>query len=175
MVVKRNKVLEGLVKERNWTRGAELGVLRGSTLFYLLDRCPDLTMIGVDSWINKGWVPHNNPQLENDNKQMPKYAEQVKRKAEKYGNRCIILHGDTIDMSEKVMANTLDFVFIDADHSTAHCLADIMFWAPKIKRGGMMLGHDINWPSVERAVRRVFGHYVRLDDNVWAVKKCSTL
>jgi predicted O-methyltransferase YrrM len=35
-----------------------------------------------------------------------------------------------------------DFVFLDADHSYEGCKADIAAWAPKIKPGGWLGGHD---------------------------------
>ena len=40
--------LERIVKENNFSRGAEIGVLRGPTYKHLLNNCPHLTLIGVD-------------------------------------------------------------------------------------------------------------------------------
>ena len=40
--------LERMVKENNFSRGAEIGVLRGATYKHLLNNCPHLTLIGVD-------------------------------------------------------------------------------------------------------------------------------
>jgi len=36
----------------------------------------------------------------------------------------------------------LDAVYIDADHSHAAVLADLAAWAPKVRRGGVISGHD---------------------------------
>ena len=36
----------------------------------------------------------------------------------------------------------IDFVFIDADHSYEACKADILAWAPFVKRGGILAFHD---------------------------------
>ena len=38
--------------------------------------------------------------------------------------------------------NTLDFVFIDADHSCEAVKRDILGWWSKLKRGGTLCGHD---------------------------------
>ncbi|MEO5960917.1 MAG: class I SAM-dependent methyltransferase [Opitutaceae bacterium] len=37
---------------------------------------------------------------------------------------------------------TIDFVFIDGDHSYEACKADIAAWAPFVKRGGTIAFHD---------------------------------
>lgn len=48
---------------------------------------------------------------------------------------------------------SLDFVFIDADHAQASVLKDLQAWWPKIKRGGCLAGHDLDWTSVARALK----------------------
>lgn len=47
---------------------------------------------------------------------------------------------------------SLDFVWIDAAHDSPSVLADLTAWWPKIKPGGILAGHDADWPSVEAAV-----------------------
>jgi len=48
---------------------------------------------------------------------------------------------------------SLDFVFIDANHTYEHVVADIKAWKPKIKPGGMLAGHDYGEPcGVKQAV-----------------------
>jgi predicted O-methyltransferase YrrM len=36
----------------------------------------------------------------------------------------------------------IDFIFIDGDHSYAACKADILAWAPFVRRGGVIAFHD---------------------------------
>lgn len=38
--------------------------------------------------------------------------------------------------------NSVDFVYIDADHRHSQVYQDIKMWMPKIKRGGLLCGHD---------------------------------
>jgi len=38
--------------------------------------------------------------------------------------------------------SSLDFVFIDADHRYSHVSQDIEMWLPKVKRKGIIAGHD---------------------------------
>jgi hypothetical protein len=53
---------------------------------------------------------------------------------------------------------SLDFVFIDADHSYEGVKRDIIAWLPKVKNGGVLAGHDYGWaPPIRQAVDDVFG------------------
>jgi predicted O-methyltransferase YrrM len=52
---------------------------------------------------------------------------------------------------------SLDFVFIDADHRYDAVVADVRAWKSKVKPGGILAGHDYNRDDVYRAVRDVLG------------------
>ena len=57
---------------------------------------------------------------------------------------------------------SLDFVFIDAEHSYESVLADIKCWEPKVKSGGIIGGHDYpTWDGVTRAVNEYYGDRVK--------------
>jgi predicted O-methyltransferase YrrM len=45
----------------------------------------------------------------------------------------------------------LDFLFIDADHSYQAAKADLAAFAPKLKRGGILLLHDFAYETVRQA------------------------
>lgn len=55
---------------------------------------------------------------------------------------------------------SVDFVFIDGDHTEQKVFADCYAWWPKIKPGGVLAGHDYNEPCVKNAVTR-FGETVK--------------
>jgi len=54
--------------------------------------------------------------------------------------------------------NSLDFVFIDANHSFESVSEDISNWIDKVKPGGMIAGHDYidGFPGVKEAVKSIF-------------------
>jgi hypothetical protein len=65
----------------------------------------------------------------------------------------ITYHIKTTDEAVNDFAeNSLDFVYVDADHSYTACLADMKNYWPKVKAGGVLAGHDFNDPRVEKAV-----------------------
>jgi hypothetical protein len=64
--------------------------------------------------------------------------------------------------------NSLDWVYIDADHSYKACLADLAGWWPKVKSGGYVMGHDHHQkrePGVVAAVAE-FGRKMRLPEPI---------
>jgi methyltransferase family protein len=63
---------------------------------------------------------------------------------------------------------TLDFVFIDADHTAPAVQADIAAWLPKIKGGGVLAGHDWNtYASVQQAVVAMLDGDFSVEGNCW--------
>jgi hypothetical protein len=69
--------------------------------------------------------------------------------------------------------NSLDFVFIDADHDYDSVISDIQAWFPKMKSNSIIAGHDYTWyPEVRRAVNTFFeGKYFILSEGCWIYEK----
>jgi len=60
---------------------------------------------------------------------------------------------DTVEATEYCDDNSLDFVYVDADHSYEGCKRDMNAWWSKLKKGGVMVGHDYYCcVGVQRAV-----------------------
>jgi hypothetical protein len=64
---------------------------------------------------------------------------------------------DSIVASYLYADSSLDFVFIDAEHKYEFVIKDITHWLPKVKKGGVIAGHDYGWEGVTRAINEVFG------------------
>lgn len=163
----RHLFLEYVVKKHGWTKGAELGVWKGVTFLHLLNAFPELTMIGVDAWQPQP----NNPFAGVNGWSHEQHEARVRKQAQKFGDRAIIHKMWTTKAAPLVEDNSLDFIFIDADHGTQGVLNDIRAWAPKIKEDGIIFGHDINWITVKRAVEQAFVDYEVGTQNVWWAPK----
>jgi predicted O-methyltransferase YrrM len=61
---------------------------------------------------------------------------------------------------------SLDWIFIDADHSYEAVVADIRAWTRKLKPGGLMSGHDFGQRGVMDAVYHSF-QTPSYDGNIW--------
>lgn len=89
---------------------------------------------------------------------------------------CVIVHRKSSSSAAADFADeSVDLVFIDADHSYEACLADICSWWPKLKFGGLMLGHDfVSRFGVPAAVREAFEAPDEIswgDWPIWCVRK----
>ena len=63
---------------------------------------------------------------------------------------------------------SLDFVFIDASHDYESVKKDITAWLPKVKKDGILAGHDyISFDGVKRAVGELIGN-----ENVMVIEEC---
>lgn len=65
----------------------------------------------------------------------------------------------SVEAAKTEADESLDLVFIDGDHAYESVKSDIDAWWPKVKKGGVMLGHDYckKLPGVIRAVEERFG------------------
>lgn len=64
------------------------------------------------------------------------------RNTAQYRNQVSILQMDSNSASAMIADRSLDFVFIDGDHSYHQTLSDIKNYLPKVKGGGVIAGHD---------------------------------
>ncbi len=79
--------------------------------------------------------------------------------------------GDSFDAAKKFEDESIDFIFIDANHTYEFVSKDIAAFLPKMKKGGVVAGHDYNLshPGVMQAVNEAFveeverGHYTPED------------
>lgn len=76
--------------------------------------------------------------------------QQAERRLAKYGSRAKWMVGESAVMSDSVTDESLDFVYIDADHAFASVTRDLVSWVPKVKRGGLVLGHDYTLASAAK-------------------------
>lgn len=163
--------IERFVKANGWTTGAELGVWEGETYRHLIAHCPDLTLIGVDLYAaqpdNTGpekWTPGENGHAWDHER----YHQRILAFCAAHQPRAIFHRGYTHEVAERIADASLDFVFIDADHSFDGVRRDIDAWAPKVRPGGYVMGHDIHFDTVRAAVELRYGDaYRTADDFLW--------
>lgn len=145
-----------LVEQYQFRTGVELGLASGKLFKKLLMTFPELHMIGVDRSIHIA------------RKHMVREIQRA------YSDRSHVLEMLTSEAASKIPDGSQDFVFIDADHSYEGCRQDIRMYLPKIRSGGLIMGHDYNasaYPGVIRAVDETFSNRVRIhDDCVWSVE-----
>jgi hypothetical protein len=63
-------------------------------------------------------------------------------------DRAIMIRAKSEIAADIFPDNSLDFVYIDANHAYQYVVQDIQLWYPKVKPGGYICGHDyidIQW------------------------------
>lgn len=128
--------------------GIEVGVAKGETSAWLLEKCPNLTKLnGVDPYLPyEDWCRYIDEEEINLQKTI------AKENVSQYGDRFKFLEMTAENAVKKFKKESVDFVFIDGDHSYDCTLSDIELYYPLIKKGGILFGHDINLSTVKQAV-----------------------
>ena len=149
-----NWISEQILKH-GFTKGAEIGCHKGNTTSYVLQYCPEVHLIAVDLWafLPEVYCPRELTLRTNENQDA--IFNIFKKKVEPYKKRLQILRGVSWEMANLVPDESLDFIFIDADHGYENVKKDIIAWVPKVKKGGLICGHDINISGVYQAVQEL--------------------
>jgi hypothetical protein len=135
--------------------GAEIGVFRGRTASAVMSEFPSLTLYLVD--------PYKDEHFYGSLMRRSGGAANAKRDAHKtlhrFKDRCIWFECLSTEAAKKVDDETLDYVFIDGNHDYEYVKEDIALWVPKVRSGGIVMGHDYSkrkTPGVIRAVNEIF-------------------
>jgi len=154
------EILTSFIKKNNFRNYVEVGVWKGDTLSYIANHNKILNKIsGID--------PYEVKLYGNDMKgcmalESQETFDKVYRKViERFkGNPNIkIIKKTSKEASMDFKDNSVDLVFIDADHSYKSVKDDINLWLPKVRKGGILAGHDyyLKFFGVIQAVHEAFG------------------
>ncbi len=117
--------------ELGFKTGAEIGVLEGDYSKILCMANPESKLYCVDSWgINER--RHRDYHI--------KSHEKAKIKLAPYNAE--LIHKFSMDAVKDFVDNSLDFVYIDANHRMQFVKDDITEWTKKVRKGGIVSGHD---------------------------------
>ena len=124
---------------------AEIGVWKGDFAKVILSNFSNLTKYYmIDPWAHlPDW---NKPFNVDDGTFKDVYAEAL-LKTDFAANRRIVLRGRTSAVINEIPDQSLDFVYIDGDHTLRGITMDLIQVLPKIKDGGLIGGDDfVNKP-----------------------------
>jgi GT2 family glycosyltransferase len=128
--------------------GCELGVCKGYTLRHFFDLTPEISKVyAIDSWTPymDWWGPVTQPMVD----QWREYAMNL---LYPYMDKIELLEMDATTATSYIPDQSLDYIFIDGDHSYSAVVRDLDNYWDKVKTGGIFAGHDWNLPAVNQAV-----------------------
>lgn len=165
---KRFEWLSKVINKKGFETGAEVGVHRGRTTGYILRKCPKLKLLyAVDLWD----IPPKECSDQYNGWNFNHAKREFDRATSNYKS-VKVLRKVSWEAASFVEDNSLDFIFIDADHSYQSVKKDILAWTPKLKDGGMVSGHDTHFPDVLKAIEELIPNWEAAGiDHCWFAKK----
>lgn len=170
--MKRFGFLNKMIKEHGFRLGAEIGTGKGKTGMEILQANPELHLYQVAFYPNEK-VFTNEYRHPGFHDSTLKAKMLWNKRMRRFKNRIIVLAMPSHEAADHIKDESLDFIFIDADHSYENCKQDIELWVPKVRLGGMISGHDYQtlFPGVVKAVDESFAAFELAEDSVWYLFK----
>lgn len=133
----REEVLPRILTENSLEgKGVEIGVFKGQFSKHILENWKGKLYL-IDPWRGV----ENYIDASNHSNHPTAYSDTM-NSISGYEDRAIMmrcLSSQAVDFFED---ESLDFVYIDGNHSYEHVKEDMDLWFPKLKKGGLFSGHD---------------------------------
>jgi hypothetical protein len=141
-MIHRNEFGEFLTSKNLINKGVEVGSFKGDFARTILEKWQG-TLYMVDAWYElEDYNDMSNIGLNQD-----AYVEAM-RSINEFRDRAYMLRCLSKQAVDLFPDESLDFVYIDANHEYSYVVEDIKLWYPKVKKGGIVAGHDyldIDW------------------------------
>ena len=137
---KRIDFLKNICSEENLRSAVEVGVKQGYFSEVILSSCSTITdFTGVDLWATQKSYDDSANVAQTDQNS---YFEESKTRLAKFEGRWRLVKGDSLAVSTTFPDSSIDFIYLDARHDYRSVIDDIAAWAPKVRPGGILAGHD---------------------------------
>jgi hypothetical protein len=138
--------LPAFFKEMGYKEGVEIGVYKG--FFSKSLGKAGLRVYGVDPW-----MPY--PGFDRDIDARKERQEYLYKRAQREtrGLDVVFIRKMSIEAVQDFDDESIDFIYIDGNHKLQYAVQDIMEWYPKIKKGGIISGHDYINPDRAAGVK----------------------
>lgn len=151
----------------------EIGTWTGASTLYFGELIKQgnkkITFTTIDTF--KGSAEHqNHPLIQSD-----ELLNTFLRNREPLKDHINVIVGDSKVVYKKFADGSLNALFLDGDHSHEGFRKDIEYWYPKVKKGGLVSGHDYMWggkgvkPIIDAFADKPINHLKR--QGVWWYEK----
>lgn len=136
--INRLEYIKDILREYPKGYGVEVGTFKGEFSKHILENW-DGVLYMVDVWrgLDDKYDDSSNHKFYDEKI----YGEAIKN-ISGYEERAIMIRSTSVSASKIFRNESLDFVYIDANHAYDFVKQDISCWYPKVKKGGYILGHD---------------------------------
>ena len=142
--IRCHELINAIYSERKV--GVEIGVWRGALSWRLLAANRNLFLYMVDPWravdASDQYARSGDDFATRSQEEFDRYMAETLEEVAPFKGQYEVLRMTSEEAAGRFAPNSLDFVFIDGDHSYEGCRNDIELWWPKVKNGGVLSGHD---------------------------------
>jgi hypothetical protein len=133
----RNDLIKNLTNLIGNGKGVEIGVFKGEFSKHILNNWGG-TLYMIDVWRPLG----NEYEDASNHKEHIDAYQQTMENIKGFEDRGIMIRASSEISANMFQDESLDFIFIDANHAYDFVVDDINLWFSKLKKGGIFSGHD---------------------------------
>lgn len=134
--------------------GAEVGVCDGRFSQKLCESIPGLKLLCVDAW-----KAYSDNSQDGTQKQLDRCLRITLERLKNYD--VTIMMKWSMEAVKEVADESLDFVYIDCNHKFDYVMEDIIGWTRKVRKNGIVSGHDY-WNIKDFGVVPAVDTYVKV-------------
>jgi hypothetical protein len=151
----------------------ELGSLIGESTVMFAEGFPNAKIYAIDPF-TPGYDPDDQTSLMDMVEVERFFLDNIS-----HFNNIVHIKEMSYDAVNKFTDESIDLLYIDANHSYDAVRRDILDWFCKVKKDGFITGHDFNeHPNligVPTAVKQLIGNPIVFSDTSWLMRKDQTI
>jgi len=166
-VKQKNILIHNLKKIDREIIGVEIGIWKAENIKRISEECPNIKKLyGVDPY-----QPYGNWKRYVDEESLKNAKNQAIINTHNLKN-VELFFKTSLEASKDFEDGSLDFVFIDGNHSFESAYNDIVTWYPKVKTGGLFSGDDFIIDGVNDALYKFkrennMLHKIHIEEDIW--------
>lgn len=131
-------------KSLGFKTGAEIGVYKGKF-------CEKFCLQGIKMYAIDDWAS-----TEGEDPQRQEYLYNYSKKVLARAGNSTVIRKSSMEAVKDFEPNSLDFVYIDADHHFGGIAHDLEQWYKRVKPGGIVSGHDYSYTGENERAQRAY-------------------
>ncbi|MFM8497706.1 MAG: class I SAM-dependent methyltransferase [Planctomycetia bacterium] len=136
----RIRLWADLIARKAYRSIAEIGVWKGEFARTILSQCPEITAYWmIDPWRK---LPDWNKPFNVTDEEFEAIYREALAATDRHATVRRVLRGTTAEVISQIPDGSLDFAYIDGDHSLRGITLDLLLVWPKIRPGGAIGGDD---------------------------------
>jgi len=165
-----NKLCDLIKREGNPVSNMiEIGSYQGESTIIFQKNFPNSKIFAVDFWLNN----YDEREVNINSFNMMDVENNFDVLTKSYSN-IIKIKMSSSDFSNIIADNSIDFIYIDGDHSYKGITNDLINWKNKIKKGGYIGGHDYNDIQIDTIIKAILENFPNYKINIfesnWLIK-----